>query len=354
MHNGNDRICSEDSTADPKVSVIIPAFNLEKYIARAMKSVLLQSYHNLELIVVDDGSEDSTLSEINKVVESDSRTTVIHKENGGVSSARNMGIAAASGDYCIFLDGDDWLLPDAVSTFVSVAKASLHNDLICCNREYARDTGIGKIELYGANDGQEQMRINARDARLLFGSRTVFSIQNVCYKMFSLDIIRRNNLVFSEGITNKEDGLFLINYLYYVDGITYTPKCNWVVYQRSGSAMRTSFRSSWTTGVVALNMLLDKYGDDGDFRKVILREKAKLCTFLIIRGSTTRQLDASRAQWLRRELSDCRLEISCGKPDGVRLPSYVVAKFLPIYLARLYGMITSAVRQHGFRLQNNH
>ena len=89
------------------VSVIIPAYNIEDYIGRCLDSVLSQTYKNLEILVVDDGSSDCTGEILDDYEKKDQRIRVIHKENGGVSSARNIGIEAATGDYIGFVDGDD-------------------------------------------------------------------------------------------------------------------------------------------------------------------------------------------------------------------------------------------------------
>ena len=94
------------------VSVIIPAYNIEDYIGRCLDSIISQTYKNLEIIVVDDGSRDHTGEILDNYAKKDRRIKVIHKENGGVSSARNKGIEAAEGDYIGFIDGDDLIEPE--------------------------------------------------------------------------------------------------------------------------------------------------------------------------------------------------------------------------------------------------
>ena len=89
------------------VSVIIPAYNIERYISRCLDSIMAQTYNNLEIIVIDDGSKDQTAEILDDYQKRDSRIIVVHKENGGVSSARNNGLDIATGDYISFVDGDD-------------------------------------------------------------------------------------------------------------------------------------------------------------------------------------------------------------------------------------------------------
>lgn len=97
-----------------KFSVIIPVYNSEKHISRALDSVLNQSYKNLELIVVDDGSIDKSLELLKKYQSEDSRIKVFHQKNGGPGSARNKGVSKSSGEYIIFLDSDDYLAKNAL------------------------------------------------------------------------------------------------------------------------------------------------------------------------------------------------------------------------------------------------
>ena len=92
-----------------KISVIIPAYNAEKTIERCLNSVTEQSYTNLEIIVVDDGSKDRTLSILNAAAKNDRRIKVISKKNGGAASARNQGLKIVSGEFITFLDADDYI-----------------------------------------------------------------------------------------------------------------------------------------------------------------------------------------------------------------------------------------------------
>lgn len=100
--------------SNPKVSVIIPAYNVGEYIEKCVRSVVNQSYNNLEIIVVNDGSKDNTLSIISQLAEENQKIKVIDKKNGGVSAARNDGMQCATGDYLVFVDGDDFLAEDFV------------------------------------------------------------------------------------------------------------------------------------------------------------------------------------------------------------------------------------------------
>jgi len=92
-----------------KISVIVSIYNVEKYVEKSIQSIRNQTYENLEIILVNDGATDQSGNICDKYAKEDSRIQVLHKENGGLSSARNAGIAIATGEYIAFVDGDDWI-----------------------------------------------------------------------------------------------------------------------------------------------------------------------------------------------------------------------------------------------------
>lgn len=103
------------------ISVIIPVYNVEPYLSDCIDSILTQTYSELEVIIVDDGSTDNCPALCDEYAKKDARVRVIHKENGGLSDARNAGLAVCSGEYLTFVDGDDLLLPDAVEVLYELA-----------------------------------------------------------------------------------------------------------------------------------------------------------------------------------------------------------------------------------------
>ena len=92
-----------------KISVIVPIYKVENYLNRCVESIRKQTYRNLEIILVDDGSPDACGEMCDRYAQEDSRIRVIHKENGGLSDARNAGIEVAAGEYIAFIDSDDWI-----------------------------------------------------------------------------------------------------------------------------------------------------------------------------------------------------------------------------------------------------
>lgn len=105
----------------PLISVIVPIYNVESHLRKCVDSILAQTYKHLEIILVDDGSPDGCSAICDKYTTEDERIRVIHKENGGVSSARNAGMAVAAGEYIGFADSDDWIEPDMFERLVGIA-----------------------------------------------------------------------------------------------------------------------------------------------------------------------------------------------------------------------------------------
>lgn len=113
------------------ISIIIPVYNAEKYINRCIKSIINQSYLELEIIVVNDGSTDNSLSICETLATQDNRIKVISQDNGGVSKARNTGLRSAKGEYVMFLDSDDYMLPDMCKTMLDVLHSKQADCVIC-------------------------------------------------------------------------------------------------------------------------------------------------------------------------------------------------------------------------------
>ena len=114
-----------------KVSIIIPVYNVEQYLERCLETVVNQSYKGLEIILVDDGSTDGSGKICDKYKELDERIVCIHKENGGLSSARNAGVNIATGEYFVFVDSDDWVSIRMVETLTKALQKN-NSDIVCC------------------------------------------------------------------------------------------------------------------------------------------------------------------------------------------------------------------------------
>lgn len=122
------------------VSVIVPVYKVEKYLDRCVESIVNQSYQNLEIILVDDGSPDNCPAICDRWAKQDKRVRVVHKKNGGLSDARNIGMEIASGNYIGFVDSDDWIAPEMYERLLSIMKIE-QSDIAACSVEMVWEDG---------------------------------------------------------------------------------------------------------------------------------------------------------------------------------------------------------------------
>ena len=147
----------------PTVSVVVPVYNTEKWLADCLNSLARQTYHRFEVILVDDGSTDGSGKICDEFAESDWRTRVIHEENRGLSAARNAGALAATGEYLLFLDSDDFIDPDTVEKLASAAEKAAA-DIVATgfnytysDREESAVSQYGKDTCFGNHEGVEEL-----------------------------------------------------------------------------------------------------------------------------------------------------------------------------------------------------
>ena len=193
------------------VTVIVPAYNMEKYLARCLDSLLAQSYTDLEILVIDDGSKDRTYEIAERYAGKDGRIKAFHKENGGVSSARNLGIEKAAGEYILFMDPDDLIEADSVEVLVRSMESGA--DLVSC--QYSRWTDDGQqLEDYNFITGKKSLQSDEDMIRFILDELLDYHVgYEVWNKLFKKAIIRENNIKFSEKCKIGEDLAFNIKYL---------------------------------------------------------------------------------------------------------------------------------------------
>ncbi len=131
--------------ANPLISIIIPAYNAEKYITQALESALEQTYTNIEIIIVDDGSTDTTAEIIKEKYQNDARVKLISQKNAGVAVVRNNGIRVAQGEYIAFLDADDYYLPTKIEREIEFLQNHPEFDITYCNMKHFYDDNTGVL-----------------------------------------------------------------------------------------------------------------------------------------------------------------------------------------------------------------
>lgn len=217
---------------DDKISVIIPVYNVEKYLRECVDSVLAQTYTNLEIMLIDDGSTDSSGEICDEYAGKDGRIRVIHQKNGGVSTARNYGIEHSSGDYLIFMDSDDIMHPQYVQMMLEAAQKT-GCQMVVCDFQRFQNTS----ELWTAAQSIEEQVLTQEEALSLLNipiGDSEMSMAICCCKLYHHCVLR--SVRFPTGIRH-EDEFFAHRVLCEVPSVC---RLRYVLYgyrQHSGSFM---------------------------------------------------------------------------------------------------------------------
>lgn len=236
---------------NPVISIIIPVYNVEDYLHGCVDSILSQEFKNWEILLVDDGSTDSSSSICDTYAKNDLRIKVFHKKNGGVSSARNLGIKMMRGKYVWFVDADDLILPNSLSLLYAFSE---ENNLDCVQFSYYNFISHTD-KIHAAINYVTSVYTSLAD----YGSHYVYSFE--VWKIFiKREILMLNSILFSEEIKYAEDQEFVLNILAHSTRIATMSN---VLYgyrqQRLGQAMSNIQICNIRDNLIVANNLLHLY-----------------------------------------------------------------------------------------------
>lgn len=224
----------------PAVSVIVPVYNVEKYLKRCVDSILDQTFTDFELILVDDGSTDKSGLICDEYAECDGRVKVIHKENGGVSTARNTGIDAAQGEFIMFVDSDD-----------RIKEEMLERMLNCTGEE--TDLIVSSIEIHWVCDQKTRtqyflMPDKSYYAAALMQDYSKNAFPNICLcgpscKLYKHSIILQNNIKFDANLSLGEDTCFNMDYIRCCGNIVSMSECFYCYMKENENSLFTRFQN---------------------------------------------------------------------------------------------------------------
>lgn len=214
------------------ISVIVSVYNVEKYIVNSLKSIVNQDYADFELVLIDDGSTDNSVDKINEYLSNSTiNWRLVKKENGGQSSARNLGIKEAKGEYITFIDSDDVISKDFLSKLKTLIDEN-NADFSFCNFEYVKE------QLPPTDANNKTIIFNRKDLLETFLKRTIdFVLPSM---MFKTSFIKDNNLTLNENINFSEDQMFIWDVILKSNKSIYTYKKMYGYYIREKSIMTGS------------------------------------------------------------------------------------------------------------------
>lgn len=263
----------------PKVSIIIPVYNVAPYLRQCMDSIINQTYRNIEIICIDDGSTDESGKILDEYAKSDDRINAMHTNNVGVASARNTGLSLASGEYLLFVDGDDWI--DTATCQKAVSSISTESvDVVMWPyiREFS-DHSDPKIIFRGQKlfDETECRKLQRRMIGLsneeLAHPENADALSTVWGKLYRREIIEQNHLRFVNlsRIGTYEDGLFNLCYFAHVKSAVYIP--DYLSHYRKNTGMTSKYRSQlasqWKNLFSDMRVYIETNGNDSDFKKAL-------------------------------------------------------------------------------------
>lgn len=209
-----------------KISIIVPVYNAEKYLENCLKSILEQTYTNLEIILVDDGSKDNSANICDEYAKKDERIKVVHEQNGGVSKARNTGIDIATGKYLMFIDADDFYEKNSCEVLYNEI-SSKDADYVIGNYIHTNSAGEKWPKALFDTEVYNNFELSIKDYRKSF-----FVMNSVVWnKIFKKEFIEKYNLRFVEGAI-AEDAIFSIfcyvnaKKAYYISNVVYNYRQN--------------------------------------------------------------------------------------------------------------------------------
>lgn len=220
-----------NKTEKALVTVVIPVYNVEKYLDRCINSVVNQTYTNLEIILVDDGSPDRCPEMCDAWAKRDARIKVVHKKNAGLGSARNTGIDHASGEYICFVDSDDYISTTCIEVLIRNL-LNYHADMAICSRTM----------------NEERLRKNCTDAKIEVWDGEQALIQHIKHRIFYVnmggklfDRRKIGNIRFDETVRMAEDKLFTFKMLDECKRIVFQDVPVYYYFQRQGSMLHSAF-----------------------------------------------------------------------------------------------------------------
>ena len=260
------------------ISVIIPVYNVEKYLNRCIESVINQTYKNLEVILIDDGSTDNSGKICDEYAKKDNRIKVIHKQNGGVSSARNAGLSIAKGEYIGFVDSDDYIEKDMYE-FLYNLLLEHKVQVSCCNRFV-----LEKNKFVQSLDFPKDVILSFNE--ILNDRGYAFYIWN---KLVSKKTIE--NIRFSEKLILGEDLLFCLDVFKKAENVVFSKEAKYYYFNNDGSVTRKKiFKKEYLEHILFHDKLI-KYCEDNKlkigYKKYLNRqiEWIVYLLFLIIKGN---------------------------------------------------------------------
>lgn len=320
----------------PTISVIVPIYNAEKHLHCCINSILAQTFTDFELLLVDDGSTDNSGKICDEYTAKDNRIRGFHKRNGGVSSARNLGLDNVNGDWITFVDSDDWIEEDAFEKTINGADC----DLVVGAMFFEHDKTFGSFPLDGKVDG---MRLNL----LLSTYIDHYSICSPCSKLFKNEIIRNNHLRFKKSLCFGEDSVFVKRYLSNVQNIRIVNTL-FYHYQDIGDDIYQKYSRSFKPILDYYNEIVNTYCEIERKRRINISRKGVIGVVFNIAKMCLKNNGKKDLKYILEFLRDEDVKTELYKRNSIHINIQLLLAKLPkgcflLYYVRLTNIIKSFI-----------
>lgn len=255
----------------PKLSIIIPVYNVEKYLPKCLESILNQDFKDLEVICVNDGSTDNSLEVLQEIKKNDDRVVIIDKKNEGSGIARNLGLSASQGEYIYFIDSDDWLEDDVLGKIISKAD-ELKTDILIFG-------GLSYYNGKGQNGAYSKNKLPKKYLNRVFSAKDVkkdiFKFPSTAWtKLYRRDFLIKNDIKF-QNIRAGQDQLPFFHSMIVAEKIAILPE-NVYCYQknREGSVTSVKKKKSFSPIYVfyGIEEMLENTGMMGEYKEIFVNK----------------------------------------------------------------------------------
>lgn len=254
------------------VSIVVPVYKVEKYLERCVESLRNQTLRDIEIILVDDGSPDTCPAMCDALVLQDSRIRVVHKQNGGLSSARNAGLRVALGTYVGFVDSDDEVEPDMYEKMLQIIEAE-QVDFVMSDTVRVPAGGascLKSMDIRAGRYDKEAIRAEVFPSLIMGENVDYGPLLSVCHCLYRTDFLRNNNLYFNEEVRWSEDNIFSALVGYHADSFYYMKGEGFYHYYQNPGTITTAYRPGAWDVYCTMNRHLHDFFDgvtDYDFAR---------------------------------------------------------------------------------------
>jgi len=305
-----------------KLSVIVPVYNVEKYLKKCVDSILAQTYTNFEIILVDDGSKDSSAAICDEYATKNSKVIVIHKENGGLSDARNFGIEAAKGEFITYIDSDDWVHEDFLKNLYTII-IDKNADMAVCGVAFVYE-GESHIDL---NDEIKIEEYNGYDAleKMLLGQISQHG-SSACGILYRTDLVKKYKFPYRK--YHEDD---FLTFKYYLDSkiVVSTSQKMYFYLQRDNSIMHRAFGQSFLDELEAADYITLECSKLGRrFERAANKKKFENYSQVFLENSELKKIDIVTYKRIKLYFNSIKFKLLFNHYNDKRMRLYAISIIL--------------------------